>query len=421
MDRRTFLAASAGLAAGCGKPAGAPDEPTPTEPVTPPNPPTSKKQRIAIVSSLPRTGSNPGQIESIVNAIKMAIEDSEKDFPFEIIYEDKDDATSTLGEWTAQKEAKNAEDAAKNRDVMAYIGPFNSGAAKISALILNDAGLVQVSPACAWPGLTQKVKRNEGAGEPDVYRKSGQITFCRVCPHDYSQAGHAAEFIAANLKAKSVYILDDKEIYGTGLADEFEAKCKDLKLEVLGHESIEVVQPGYRELMQKIKGLKPDAVFFGGTTISKAPQVAIDMRTVKLDCPLVVPDGCYEEAFIKAAGEDTVNGRCYATIGRTDVSQLKGAGVEFVKRYEEKHKAVPEAYALYGYEAAAVVLAAIKTVGKKDRTAIRKAVLATRDFKKGVLAKWSFDAYGDTTLQQTTISKIEKGKFVPVAVLGGEK
>jgi branched-chain amino acid transport system substrate-binding protein len=55
-------------------------------------------------------------------------------------------------------------------------------------------------------------------------------------------------------------------------------------------------------------------------------------------------------------------------------------------------------YAIYGYEAAAVVLEAIKSVGKKDREAIRKAVVATKNFDKGVLGKWSFDANGDTTL-----------------------
>jgi len=37
--------------------------------------------------------------------------------------------------------------------------------------------------------------------------------------------------------------------------------------------------------------------------------------------------------------------------------------------------------------------------------------------RKGALGKWSFDADGDTTLQQITVSKIEKGKFVPTKVI----
>jgi branched-chain amino acid transport system substrate-binding protein len=47
-------------------------------------------------------------------------------------------------------------------------------------------------------------------------------------------------------------------------------------------------------------------------------------------------------------------------------------------------------------------------------------VLATKDFDKGVLDKWGFAANGDTTLQQITVSKIEKGKFITVKVVTGD-
>ncbi|HJZ59495.1 MAG TPA: ABC transporter substrate-binding protein, partial [Gemmataceae bacterium] len=104
-------------------------------------------------------------------------------------------------------------------------------------------------------------------------------------------------------------------------------------------------------------------------------------------------------------------------IGGYDPSQLTGAGAEFVKKYKAKFQKDPEAYAVYGYEAAKVVLTAVKAVGKKDREAIRKAVLATKDFEAGALDKWGFDADGDTTLQQLTVSKIEGGKFKPLKVV----
>jgi branched-chain amino acid transport system substrate-binding protein len=264
------------------------------------------------------------------------------------------------------------------------------------------------------------VKGNEKSGEPDIYRKSGKITFCRVAPHDAVQGPLTAVFVAQELKAKSVYILDDKELYGAGVANEFAERCKELKLKVLGRESLDRLANNYRELLAKIKKAAPDVVYFGGTTQSGGPQLAIDMKKSGPVCPLVVPDGCYEEAFIKGAGEDALNGRCYATIGGIDPRELKGRGADFVKRYKEKFKAEPEAYAVYGYEAAKVVLEAIKSVGKRDREAIRKAVLATKDFDKGALGKWSFDADGDTTLQQLTVSKIEEGKFVPMKVITGE-
>ena len=44
-------------------------------------------------------------------------------------------------------------------------------------------------------------------------------------------------------------------------------------------------------------------------------------------------------------------------------------------------------------------LEAIKKVGKKDRDAIREAVLATKDFDKGAVGKWSFTPDGTLGLK----------------------
>src|SRR5436190_9869578 len=117
---------------------------------------------IKIVSSLPRTGSAKGQTDTIVNGITMAFEDAGwKAGSFQIKYEDLDDATAAAGQWTAEKETANAEQAIKDPDVMIYIGTYNSGAAKQSMPILNRSNILMVSPANTWPGLTKP-----GKGDP---------------------------------------------------------------------------------------------------------------------------------------------------------------------------------------------------------------------------------------------------------------
>lgn len=402
MDRRTFLAASSGLLAA---PALAAD-----------------KNTIVLVSSLPRTGSAKGMTDTIVNGIRLAIAEHDgKVAGFAIKYHDLDDATAALGQWAAEKEADNARGAVEDADVMAYIGTYNSGAAKIAMPILNKAGLVMVSPAATWPGLTKKVKGDEKSGEPDVYRPNKVVNFCRVVPHDGTQGPLTAVYARDALKAKSVYVVDDGELYGAGVAKLFAEKCEALGIKVLGRDSIDPRQPNFKTLADTIKGKKPDLVYFGGTSQSGGPQFAKDLASSKLTCPLVVPDGCYERAFIDAAGADTFKTlTCYVTIGGHDIGMLKGRGAAFVKAYREKYKAEPEAYAVYGYEVAKVVLAAIEKVGKKDRDAIRKAVLATKDFEKGALPKWGFDADGDTTLQVLTVSTVEDGKFKPVRLVEGD-
>lgn len=398
MNRRAFLAAAAASSAA---------------PLLAAQP----KDKVKLVSSLPRTGSAKGQTDGIVNAIKMAIADFEKVVPFAVSYEDLDDATPQTGAWDTDQETANAEKAVADKDVVAFIGPYNSGAARVSAPILNRAGLVQVTPSASWPGLTKSAPGAD-ADEPGRYRPGKEITFFRVCPHDASQGPLSADFAANDLKAKSVYVLNDKELYGASVAGGFKTRCEALKVKVAGDEG---VGPGadFRALAKRIGAANPDVVYFGGTSQSGGPRLARALHAEKVNCPLLFPDGCYEPAFVEAVGADVLDEmKVFVTVGGIAPAHLKGAGAAFVKRYTAKYGKAPEAVAVYGYEAAAVVLEALRTAGKKDRAAVRKAVAATKEFDKGVLGKWGFDADGDTTLQPLTVAVSEKKEFRAVKVLG---
>ena len=263
--------------------------------------------------------------------------------------------------------------------------------------------------------IDQKIE-GVAADEPEKYQPSKKLNFCRVCTTDDVQGPLSANFAKDELKVKRVYILDDKQLYGAGVAKLFHKHCEQIGIEVIAHEGI-TNSIEFGGLMTKIKGTNPDLVYFGGTTQSKGGQIAKDLVAKGPNCPLMAPDGCYEQAFIDSAGPDVLNGRCYVSMVGLEAALLKGPGAEFVKKYIEKYKSEPEAFAIYGYEAAKVVLTAIKTVGKKDREAIIKAALAIKDFDKGALGKWSFDANGDTTLRLLTISKVEGGKFKPVKAI----
>jgi branched-chain amino acid transport system substrate-binding protein len=141
------------------------------------------------------------------------------------------------------------------------------------------------------------------------------------------------------------------------------------------------------------------------------------MVAVGLACKVMVPDGCMETKFIESAGPENLHGRCYVTFGGLPPEKLTGKGAEFVEKYRAKHGAMPEAYAIYGYECGKVALEAIRRAGKKDRDAIRQACLSIRDFD-GSLGRWSFDANGDTTLTTLSGNVVKDGKFEFVKQLG---
>jgi branched-chain amino acid transport system substrate-binding protein len=158
-------------------------------------------------------------------------------------------------------------------------------------------------------------------------------------------------------------------------------------------------------------------VYFGGTTQTNAGQIAKDLVAGGSRAKLMVPDGCREQALIESAGKDNLNDRAYVTFGGLPPDQLKGRGKEFYDSYKKKYNSEPEAYAVYGYEAARVVLEGIKRADRKDRESIRAAIAGLRDFD-GVLGKWSFDQNGDTSLKVMAVEEIKDGKFTPVKIVG---
>ncbi|NBT12510.1 MAG: branched-chain amino acid ABC transporter substrate-binding protein [Planctomycetia bacterium] len=363
---------------------------------------------VKIVSSLPRTGSAKQQSDTIVGGIRMAIEEAGGTAgPFRVEYLDLDDSTAAAGQWTSEAEAANARRALQDPDVVAYIGTFNSGAAKVSMPILNLGDLLMVSPANTAVGLT---KPGLGVpGEPGVYRPTGRLNYARVVPADDLQGPLSADW-AKRRGVRKVYILDDNEVYGKGIADLFDERCREIGIEVLGHDSIDAKAQEFKSLMASVKAARPDLVYFGGTTQSKGGQLAKDMASAGIHAMLMVPDGCREQVFIDSAGAANLEGRCFVTFGGLPPEKLTGKGAEFVARYREKHGELPEAYAVYGYEAACVALRAIRDAGVKDRRAISDAALALKDFD-GALGDWGFDENGDTTMRTLTVSVVRGGKF----------
>ena len=302
---------------------------------------------------------------------------------------------------------------------MVYIGPYNSGAAKISMPILNEAGLLQVSPAVTWPGLTKKVEGGD-PDEPDIYRPTGKITFCRVCPADDIQGPLAADFAKDQETEGRRRSTSSTTRNCTGRASPgcSSGAARSSASKILGHESIDATQNEFQLADDQDQGHEPGP---GLLRRHDAEQGRADRqghgRTPGSTCPLMVP-GRVLRAGVHRGGRGGEPQELLRHDRRHRPDRADRARAPSSSRSTRRSTSNdPEAYAVYGYEAAKVVLEAIKKVGKKDREAIRKAVLATKDFDKGALGKWSFDENGDTTLQNMTISKVEDGKFKPVKIV----
>ncbi|MDA0173620.1 branched-chain amino acid ABC transporter substrate-binding protein [Solirubrobacter taibaiensis] len=376
----------------------------------------ASEETLTIYSSLPLQGAARTQSEAAVNGAKLALEQAGgKAGNFPIKYESLDDSTAQQGGWEPGVTSANALKVAGDDSAVGYIGEFNSGATAVSLPILNEAGIAQVSPGNTAVGITTDDPGSE-PGEPDKYYPTGKRTYARVLPKDTYQ-GAALAALAKEEGCASAYILNDKEVYGAGLARNIEISAKKLGLEIKGNEGIDKNAANYRSLGAKIKGTAPDCFIYSGITANNAVQIFKDMAVALPDAPLLGPEGVGETGFFdpKEGGLPAdVASRVLITIPGVAPEQYPPAGKEFLKAYSAKYgEDNPDRYAVYGYESMSLLLDAIKRAGDNgnDRGAVVDALMSTKD-REGVFGTYSIDENGDITLTPYGIYKIADGAMV---------
>src|SRR5215471_15855474 len=214
------------------------------------------KGKIKIYTSWPMQGAMLPEGTGMKNGVNLAVEQNKgvaAGMCLEVV--NLDDASPQTGKWDGAVEAENANKAVADADTMVYIGTYNSGAAKVSMAITQRAHMAQVTPANTYPGLTKKA--GAAPGEPEIYRPLGIVSYFRVPPADDIQGTVGARW-AKKLGHKKVYILNDQELYGKGIADVFEVEAKKIGLEVLNNEGIDYKQPDQKPILTKIRASGAD-------------------------------------------------------------------------------------------------------------------------------------------------------------------
>jgi branched-chain amino acid transport system substrate-binding protein len=370
---------------------------------------TTDKGTIKIYSSWPFTGVMKGIGADAVEATKLAVSDygnAAGGFALEYVALD-DGIAANNGGWDAGAESANANQVVADPDAMVYMGTYNSGAAKISIPILNEAGMAQISFANTYPGLTKAIEGATEEGEPDVYYPSGKRNYMRTVPADDIQGVAGANWAYESKGARKAYVLDDQSLYGHGVAQVFNNAFQELGGEVLGAEGWDKNAPDYQALMTKIADTGPDIVYLGATVENNSSKVLLDLRSLmpidQVTC--LCPDGLFTQAFIDGAGDASEG--TFITFAGFPPAELKGPGADYAKRMTDILGHPPDSYSVYAYEVTAVVIQAIDQVQEKDRGKILDAMFATKNFKSLLGGTWSFTETGDTDALTMSINEIK--------------
>ncbi len=369
---------------------------------------------LTIYSSLPLQGASRVNSESVNNGAKLALKEAGgKVGKYTIRFRTLDDSTAQAGKWDPAATQQNARRAVQDKTTIAYVGEFNSGASANSMPILNKAGILQVSPANTAVGLTTD-EPGADAGEPDKYYPTGKRNYGRVVPRDTIQGSAIARTMQQD-GCKTAFIVNDKEVYGNGLANVAEEQLKEAGVEVAGNEGYDPKAPNYRSLASSIKSENADCIFGSIIVDNNGTQLFKDLAAGNPDAKLYGPDGVAETTFTdpKEGGiPANIANRVKITVATLDPDEYPAAGRKFFADYDKAYGEKPEPYAIYGYEAMSVVLDALKRAGDKanDRQAVIDEFFNTKG-RQSVLGTYDIDENGDTTLTDYGVYKIEDGEL----------
>src|ERR671936_1659871 len=370
---------------------------------------------LTIYSSLPLQGASGTNSKALVNGIKLALaQNNNKAGQFTLKYQSLDDSTAQAGKWDAGQVSTDARTAAQDKNTILYLGEFNSGASAISIPILNRAGIGQISPSNTAVGLTSNAAGAE-PGEPDKYYPTGKRTYVRVVPKDTVQAAALATVMKQEGCTKP-YILNDKEVYGQGLATNTVASLKSAGIPSLGNDGWDPKAANYRSVASKIAGKGADCVFLSGITDNNGVQLTKDIAAGVPKAKIYGPDGLCESAWVdpkKGGFPASLDSRVKCTVATLSPDKYPPAGQKFFSDYKTTYgDANPDPYALYGYETMSLALDAIKRAGDKgnDRQAVINQLFATKD-RQSVLGTYSIDQNGDTTNTDYGLYSVKNGQI----------
>lgn len=321
-----------------------------------------------------------------LNAKKITI--GGKQVSFELLSED-DAADPKQGTAAAQKLV--------DAGVVGVVGHLNSGTSIPASRIYSEAGIPQVSPSSTAPKYTQQ----------------GFKTTFRVVANDGQLGGTLGRYAVREMKAKAIAVIDDRTAYGQGVADEFQKSAKAAGAKIVNREFTNDKATDFAAILTKIKSKKPDLVMYGGMDAQAGPM-AQQLKKLGVKSKMIFADGGCTTEFHKLAG-DAAEGH-YCSLPGVPLEKMPG-GTAFKEKYAKRFNVDIQLYAPYSYDAANVMIDAMKRANSVEPAKVL-AELPKTAFD-GVTARITFDERGDVKDGAITMYQAKGGKWETLETIGG--
>lgn len=378
----SLVAATAAALAACG----ASDKAATTESSTPAA--SADQLTVKIGSANPLTGPFAHWGRDADNGVQLAIEEANaagvtlggQKVKFEVVSED-DQADPKAATQVAQRFIDSG--------VVAVVGHLTSGAAIPASRIYNDAGVPMVAGSVTSPKFTQQGYNN---------------TF-RIIANDLQQGQALAKFAVGQLKAQRIAVIDDRTTYGQGLADDFAKSVEAAGGKVVKREYTTNSATDFMAILTSLKAQNPDLIFYGGMDAQAGPMVK-QLRKLGMKAAFMGADGVNTPEFAKLAGKDAEG--AYASSAGAPKEAMPGYA-SFNDKFKARFKTDIQAYAPYTYDAARVLLDAMKRADSADPKKFMPEIAKTQ--LQGVTGEIAFEPNGDIKNGAVSLYQLQAGSW----------
>jgi branched-chain amino acid transport system substrate-binding protein len=277
-----------------------------------------------------------------------------------------------------------------NSGVSGVVGAYCSSATIPASVPLNQANIVQITPASTHTDVT-------GRGFKQIFR---------MPPRDDVQAWSTVKFLEDGLKIKTLALIDDRQTYTVGLTENITKFAKEKnKIKIVALEHITPGDKDFTAVLTKLKKLNPDVIYMG----VYQPEGSLMVRQAKalgIKSKLLSEDAVFHPKFIEVGGK-AAEGTFLTFAKAPDTPERRDFEKTYMKMWNVK---TIGSYGYYAYDAAMILLEAIKKAGTTDTNKVVDTLRNTT--WNGVTGEIKFDYKGDRKLAHI-IWIVKDGKFVP--------
>ena len=326
---------------------------------------SSTGDTIYIGTAFPMSGNIASEGQKIVNGIQLAVDQVNAEGGINgrmvALKSEDDESDSTTAASVANKFGDD-------ESVYGTIMSYNSPCALAGVPILEEAGLVNVSPAAESDNLT---------GISDW--------FFRTCSYN-SYCGIVCAQLIQNLNISKVAILYQNDDYGQGLKDAFISECNNLGIEIVTEQSYVMSETvDFSTQLTAISNTDAEGIFISGVC-AEAGMICAQRNSYNCgDLVMVGGTSTCADEILEYEGVEGFYAVSGFSLQNTD-SKVQ----DYISQYKEKYNVDPSSWSAYAYDAAMVMMEAMKKCGDNLTRETLKDAIAQVEYV-GVTGKTKFE------------------------------